>query len=102
MIKLEFTNANVKDYGYGLEINGTKLEDTISRVLGAKRGNGWGGGTSFESNSCDVVVIITPHPVEETITVDDTKEAPLKKYIEEMEGAKNGNDEKATEADPEE
>lgn len=101
MFKLEFLNANVSDHGYGLEINGTKLEETITRILGAKTDRGWDDKTAFKSNSCDVVVIITPHPVEETITVNDAKEVPLKTYIEEMEGAKVGN-EKAQETDPEE
>ena len=37
MVKLQFTNATVKDSGYGLEVNGESLEDMISVALGTKR-----------------------------------------------------------------
>lgn len=52
MLKISFTNAEVSDHGYGLEVNGKSLEDIISTALGTKvKGNGgygsglhiWGG-----------------------------------------------------------
>lgn len=64
MLKISFTNAEVSDHGYGLEVNGKSLEDIISTALGTKlKGNGgYGSGLpSFNSNSCDVTVIINPH-----------------------------------------
>lgn len=60
MLKISFTNAEVSDHGYGLEVNGKSLEDIISTALGTKlKGNGgYGSGLpSFNSNSCDVTVI---------------------------------------------
>lgn len=57
MLKISFTNAEVSDHGYGLEVNGKSLEDIISTALGTKlKGNGgYGSGLpSFNSNSCDV------------------------------------------------
>lgn len=57
MLKISFTNAEVSDHGYGLEVNGKSLEDIISTALGTKlKGNGgYGSGLpSFSSNSCDV------------------------------------------------
>lgn len=64
MLKISFTNAEVSDHGYGLEVNGKPLEDIISIALGTKvNGNcGYGSGLpSFQSNSCDVAVMINPH-----------------------------------------
>lgn len=64
MLKISFTNAEVSDHGYGLEVNGKSLEDIISTALGTKvKGNGgYGSGLpSFTSNSCDVTVTINPH-----------------------------------------
>lgn len=41
MLKISFTNAEVLDHGYGLEVNGKYLEDIISTALGTKvKGNG--------------------------------------------------------------
>ena len=60
MLKISFTNAEVSDHGYGLEVNGKSLEDIISTALGTKlKGNGgYGSGLpSFNSNSCDVTVL---------------------------------------------
>ena len=31
MLKISFTNAEVSDHGYGLEVNGKSLEDIISK-----------------------------------------------------------------------
>ena len=53
MLKISFTNAEVSDHGYGLEVNGKSLEDIISTALGTKlKGNGgYGSGLpSFNSN----------------------------------------------------
>lgn len=53
MLKISFTNAEVSDHGYGLEVNGKSLEDIISTALGTKvKGNGgYGSGLpSFSSN----------------------------------------------------
>lgn len=64
MLKISFTNAEVSDHGYGLEVNGKSLEDIISTALGTKvKGNGgYGSGLpSFSSNSCDVTVTNDKH-----------------------------------------
>lgn len=75
MLKLEFKNAVARDNGYGLEVNGTPLEEIISTALGTKVGThkaGYGGELqNFISNSCDIMVIIDPHPVEAHIEDDD-------------------------------
>lgn len=36
MLKISFTNAEVSDHGYGLEVNGKSLGDIISTALGTK------------------------------------------------------------------
>ena len=36
MLKLVFTHAEVRDSGFGLEVNGKSLEDIISEALGTK------------------------------------------------------------------
>lgn len=64
MLKIIFTNAEVSDHGYGLEVNGKSLEDIISTALGTKvKGSGGyrSGLSNFSSNSCDITVIINPH-----------------------------------------
>lgn len=33
MLKISFTNAEVSDHGYGLEVNGKSLEDIISTAF---------------------------------------------------------------------
>ena len=74
MLKISFTNAEVSDHGYGLEVNGKSLEDIISTALGTKvKGNGgYGSGLpSFSSNSCDVTVTINPHDKECEIETED-------------------------------
>ena len=74
MLKISFTNAEVSDHGYGLEVNGKSLEDIISTALGTKvKGNGgYGSGLpSFSSNSCDVTVTINPHDKECDIETED-------------------------------
>lgn len=71
MLKLEFQNAVAKDDGFGLSVNGKSLEDIISTALGTKirdKGAGYGSDLpSFESNCCNITVIIGPQPVTESI-----------------------------------
>ena len=43
MLKISFTNAEVSDHGYGLEVNGKSLEDIISTALGTKLSDVCGG-----------------------------------------------------------
>lgn len=102
MLKISFTNAEVSDHGYGLEVNGKSLEDIISTALGTKvRGNGgYGSGLpSFKANSCDVTVIITPHPTKCTINTN----SGVWHSVKEMEAEKGEQFQKENaEADPEE
>lgn len=61
MLKISFTNAEVSDHGYGLEVNGKSLEDIISTALGTKvKGNGgYGSGLpSFSSNALQVTEVV--------------------------------------------
>ena len=54
MLKISFTNAEVSDHGYGLEVNGKSLEDIISTALGTKvKGNG-GYGSGLPSFGIDI------------------------------------------------
>lgn len=74
MLKISFTNAEVEDSGYGLKVNGNDLDGIISTALGTKVGGrrGYGSGLpSFESNSCDVTIIINPHTQE--VLIEDDK-----------------------------
>ena len=69
-MRIDFTNAVVEDDGYGVEVNGRSLEAIISTALGTRLGDKGGyssGLPKFKANSCDVTVIITPHPTECTI-----------------------------------
>jgi hypothetical protein len=99
--KISFTNAEVSDHGYGLEVNGKSLEDIISTALGTKvKGNGgYGSGLpSFSSNSCDVTVTINPHDKECDIETEDN----VWHSVEEMEAEKSEQfQEENAEADPE-
>ena len=99
MVKLQFTNATVKDSGYGLEVNGESLEDMFSVALGTKR-NGKSGYNSglpeFKHNSCNVTVIIDPNPTKEVIMVNG------KKYNNLQEVEEDGNSEEIKEANSEE
>ena len=103
MLKLEFRNAVAKDTGYGLEVNGKSLEEIISTALGTKVGSNraWYGGTlkDFISNSCDVTVIIDPHPVTTHIEDDEEVYHSVKELEEDKEDEFKA---KTTEADPEE
>ena len=103
MLKISFTNAEVEDNGYGLKVNGKDLDGIISTALGTKAGSvsGYGSGLpSFHSNSCDVTVIINPHPQEVSISDDEVEwtsvESMEKCAINELNRKKNA------EADPEE
>lgn len=72
MLKIKFTNAQVDDNGYGLEVNGKLLSEIISTALGTRVGNHYGYGAGlpcFESNCCNVTVIIDPQPV--GVIIDD-------------------------------
>lgn len=84
MLRLQFTNAQVEDSGYGLRVNGKDLDKIISTALGTIVGDksGYGSGIpSFESNCCNVTIIIDPQPVTEEI--ETTEE--LWYSIQEME-----------------
>lgn len=86
MLRIEFTNAVVKDSGYGLEVNGKDLSEIISTALGTRVGNkgGYGSGLpSFSSNSCNVVVIIQPNPVQTHIETDDEVYKTVEELVEE-------------------
>lgn len=99
MVKLQFKNATAHDHGYGLEVNGKSLEDMISVALGTKVGNKSeynSGLPNFDSNCCNVTVIIDPQPNEEVIEVNG------KKYSSLQEVEEDGNNEEFKEADPEE
>lgn len=72
-MRIDFTNAVVEDDGYGVEVNGRSLEAIISTALGTRLGDKGGyssGLPKFKANSCDVTVIITPHPTECTINTN--------------------------------
>ena len=74
MVKINFTNAQVNDNGYGLEVNGKLLSEIISTALGTRtRGRyGYGSGLpNFESNCCNITVIIDPQPAETIINSSD-------------------------------
>lgn len=101
MVKLQFTNATAHDHGYGLEVNGKSLEDMISIALGTKVGNksGYNSGLpDFDSNCCNITVIIDPQPKEAIIEVNGTQYNSLQEVEEVTE---NGNSEEVKEADPE-
>lgn len=103
MLKIQFTNAEVEDNGYGLKVNGKDLDGIISTALGTKAGSvsGYGSGLpSFHSNSCDVTIIINPHPTE--VRIEDDKN--VYNSVEDLEEDKANelNNKKDAEADPEE
>lgn len=102
MLKLNFKNAEVRDEGYGLEVNGKSLEDTISTALGTRIGgkSGYGSGLpKFKSNCCNVTVIIDPQPVTTHIKDDEA----VYHSVEDLEEEKHNEfKEKSAETDPEE
>ena len=74
MLKIHFTNASVKDDGYGLCVNGKELKDIISTALGTRVGNIYGIGSGlpyYRHGCCDVTVIINPKPVTEEIETSE-------------------------------
>lgn len=100
MLKIQFTNAQVEDTGYGLSINGKGLSDIISTALGTRVGNNYGyssGLPSFKSNCCNVTVIIDPQPVVEEIeteeelwhSVEDLEDTKREQYKEKAGEAKS-------------
>ena len=101
-MRIDFTNAVVEDDGYGVEVNGRSLEAIISTALGTRLGNEGGyssGLPRFKANSCDVTVIITPHPTECTINTN----SGVWHSVKEMEAEKSEQFQKENaEADPEE
>lgn len=63
MVSLFFENAEVRDDGYGLTVNGKDLCTILSEALGTRVGTDYGYGSdlpAFKSNCCDVRVIIEP------------------------------------------
>ena len=102
MLRLDFTNAIVKDSGYGLHVNGKPLDDIISTALGTKVGSNYGynaGLPAFESTCCNVIVIIDPQKVTTKIKDDDN----VYYGVEDMEAEKYEQfKQKNEEADPEE
>lgn len=101
-MRVDFTNAVVEDDGYGVEVNGRSLEAIISTALGTRLGDKGGyssGLPKFKANSCDVTVIITPHPTECTINTN----SGVWHSVKEMEAEKSEQFQKENaEADPEE
>lgn len=101
-MRIDFTNAVVEDDGYGVEVNGRSLEAIISTALGTRLGDKGGyspGLPRFKANSCDVTVIITPHPTECTINTN----SGVWHSVKEMEAEKGEQFQKENaEADPEE
>lgn len=104
MVKITFTNAEVRDDGYGLEVNGTSLEDIISMALGTKAAKDIPYGdprreklNRFRCNSCDVLVVITPNPKsceiedEENVynSVDELREVADERVSEEATEAES-------------
>ena len=100
-MRIDFTNAVVEDDGYGVEVNGRSLEAIISTALGTRLGDKGGyssGLPKFKANSCDVTVIITPHPTECTINTTNG----VWHSVKEMEAEKSEQfQEENAEADPE-
>lgn len=101
-MRIDFTNAVVEDDGYGVEVNGRSLEAIISTALGTRLGDKGGyssGLPRFKANSCDVTVIITPHPTKCTINTN----SGVWNSVKEMEAEKGEQFQKENaEADPEE
>lgn len=101
-MRIDFTNAVVEDDGYGVEVNGRSLEAIISTALGTRLGDKGGYSSRlprFKANSCDVTVIITPHPTKCTINTN----SGVWHSVKEMEAEKSEQFQKENaEADPEE
>ena len=76
MYKIEIKNASVRDIGYGLDVNGKPLSEIISTLLGTKAGEKLASRNEeldmFSHNSCDITVIIEPHPTDVRIEDEET------------------------------
>ena len=91
-MRIDFTNAVVEDDGYGVEVNGRSLEAIISTALGTRLGDKGGyssGLPRFKANSCDVTVIITPHPTECTINTNNPSGNLVSVKVEKNKVTKN-------------
>lgn len=89
MLKLVFTHAEVRDSGFGLEVNGKSLEDIISEALGTKaKGLNYNDPRlkTFSSNSCDITVMICPHDKETLIETDEEVFHSVENMEEERRG----------------
>ena len=93
MLKIQFTNAEVEDWGYGLSVNGKDLNQIISTALGTRVGNTFGANSglpSFKSRCCNVTITIDPQPTKEVIeteeelwySVEDLEECKRGQYVE--------------------
>lgn len=100
MLKIEFKNAKVMDNGYGLYVNGNELDKIISTALGTRVDNTYGynsGLHSFNSDCCNVTVIVDPQPVTETVeteeeiwySAEDLEECKREQYTEKAEKAES-------------
>lgn len=88
MIKLEFKNAVVSDDGYGLTVNGKRLETLISTALGTRVGENYGyksGLPNFNRNCCNLTVIIDPQPVTTLISNGETEYLTVEELEREAE-----------------
>lgn len=96
MVQINFTHAQAKDDGWGLEINGRDLRDIISVALGVREPGEKErdySKTPFRSNCCNISITIDPIASESTICFGDTEnDIPLEQFLE---GSYNGDAEKA-------
>lgn len=102
MYKMEFKNAVVRDDGFGLEIDGKRLEEMISIMLGTRVKSVKKYDSNlphFRSNNCDVTVIINPTP---SITKIETDETIFDNFEEMEDYLDEQYQQKATEAEKEE
>jgi hypothetical protein len=96
MVKLQFTNAQVLDDGFGLTVNGRELTEILSTALGTRVDNNYGynsGLPNFKSNCCNITITIDPQPVTAKIetdkeiwySVEDMEEDKREQYQEKAE-----------------
>ena len=89
MVTIHFTNAEVRDSGFGLTVNGNSLEDIISKALGTKaRGLNYGNERlkEFYSNSCDITVVISPNTQTTSIKTDEFECESVERMEEYLDG----------------
>lgn len=73
MVQIDIKNTEVSDVGYGVYVDGKRLEDIISLALGTVVGKTREkSGKKFKSNCCNVTVIIDPMP-DPTIKIEDAE-----------------------------